>query len=60
MTTLLTLKRLGFEALLGFLLYKINAKQLVQQPCNLFILLSVPLNIFCQEWIYVHLTVTRK
>lgn len=47
MSTLLTLKRLSFEALLGFLLYKINAKQLVQQPCNLFTLLSLPLNSFC-------------
>lgn len=46
MSTLLTLKRFVFEVLLGFLLYKINAKQLVYQPCNLFILLSVPSKSF--------------
>lgn len=54
------LKRVSFETLLGFLWYKINVKQLVQQLHNLSVLLSVPLNRFCQERIYVHLTVTLQ
>lgn len=60
MWALLTLERFDFQALLGFLLYKVNAKQLVQRPHNLFILVCLPLNSFSQEWTYVHLTVTLK